>query len=326
MEQVETIQSAAPEASESAASVAQPSAAPEAGGSGDQASPSSKAHINAAMNGFMRGALGVPDPTSKPADDAASGGSAPDGSGDVEAGQAAQQSQRGADGRFVPRRGVPEALRQAEQKLAEVDPVKLREQIRAEIEAEQTQKATQQATAAMSEQAQREAEWFEFANRLPDTDPRLSELMPNDPEGRTVYQWREDRKELIAKYPEADAALRADADRRALMADEQRKAAMRDQIEGLARREGVDSKRWRDLGQGLTWEVMASDLLDAREARVRAELKPKLDRLAELERDMQQYRPQALGATREPLGAGRSSSAAPINQNEAMDRWLRFGA
>ena len=326
MEATETASAAPPEAT--TAPDAQPAVQPEAEESGAPRSvASTRQQMAGAMNAFLRDRT-VPDEasTSKPAEGEATGESALSDDGD----EKPVDPFRGADGRFLPRRAVPEVARQVNERLAAVDPVKLRAEIRAEIVAEQQQATTQQATAAMSEQYRYEAELFDAATRMPDSDTRLSDLVQGDPQGRNLYQWREDRKELIAKYPEAEAAMRADADHRAITQvqawDEERRAAMRQQIHVSAQREGINPQKWLDLGANLTWDVMSKDIADAREARVRAEVKPSLDRLSELERELQQLRPQALGAQRAPVAAGRSSSAAPQSLSDAMNGWLRNGA
>lgn len=315
-----TAVSVAPEEQpQSAPDAQQPAAQPEGGESGPQASAPSRQQISAGMTGWLRGAMGGPDATSKPTDGETAGESAPDPSGVVEAGGATPE--RGPDGRYLPRRAVPEVVRQAEERATAAE--RRAADAEARLSAQQ-QQVTQQATAAMAEQYRQEAELFDAATRMPDTDPRLTELVPNDPQGRSLYQWREDRKELIARYPEAEAALRADADQRASALDEERKSLMRQQIEGVAHREGVDASRWKGRAD-LTWDAIANDLLAAREARVRAEVQPQLDELAALRLEVQQLRPQALGAQRAPVAAGRSSSGVPASVNDAMNGWLRAG-
>ncbi len=288
------------------ADAVQPTDAPPAGESGGQEA-SDPAALSRSMNDFMRGGLGPPDPTSKPDGDAAAGESAPDPSGDVEAGGAPV---RGSDGRFVSRRGVPEAVKSAEERVAELerqlaerDPEKIREQIRNE-----------DAQQAISSRAAEEATLYEEACRMLDTDARLSEPVPGDPDGRNLYQWREDRKELIARYPQAEEAIRSDVERRFQAQWNGVLAAQRADITSVATEYGIDQESWKR--PGTTWASMTRDAVAHATA-------PLQDRIAALERELHNARTSGFGAARAPEAPGRSSAGA---RPSSLNDWLRGGA
>lgn len=313
-----------PTATEAPAQSAQPSAESSSGESGAARSGLADAQLNAAMNGFLRSGKNDEPPTLKPDDASTAGESDTADAVDVKP----ADPLRGTDGRFLPRRAVPEIVQQQQTEvetlraqLAERDPAKLREQHFAEFQQAQQQAQLAQTSTQMADRLRADADLFEAACRMTDSDPRLYEAAPNDPDGRTVYQWREDRKELIARYPEAEQALRAESERSYAQWVEADRAKTREAISASAQREGVDPERWKT--PGVTWDSMAKDLADAREAKVRAELQPQLDELAQLRRDIQQLTPQALGAQRGPATAGRSGEAVSYGFNDAMNAWLR---
>lgn len=303
MEPTENLSSSDTAVLDPPADAAAPSAEPPTGESGAPPEPDA-AQLGRSMNDFMRGVMGQDAPTSKPEDGTATGESAPADAGDVEAGSAPA---RGTDGRFLPRRGIPEAVRSAEEKiadlerqLAERDPEKIREQLRNE-----------DAQQALSSRHIEDAERYEAACRMPDSDPRLMEYVPNDPEGRTLYQWREDRKELIAKYPEAEAAIRASVEQRAQAQWASLLGQQRAEIIGVASELGVDPDRWKQ--PGTTWASMTRDAVSAATA-------PLQDRITALERELHSARTNGLGGARAPVAAGRSSGGA---RPQTMNDWLR---
>lgn len=302
---------------EATPAVAQPSNEASSGESGAARAAQSRQQMSAAMNGFLRSGATDEQPTSKPDDASSAGESTGADALDVKP----ADPFRGQDGRFLPRRAVPEIARQSQDEverlqaeLAARDPAKLREQHWQEFQQWQAQQQMAAVSTQTVDQQRQDAETFEASLRMSDSDPRLYEEAPNDPEGRTLYQWREDRKDLISRYPDAEQAIKAEADFKAT-------SKLREQITASAQREGVDPARWK--AQGVTWDSMAKDLADAREAKVRAEVQPALDELAQLRRDIQQYTPQALGAQRSPVAAGRSGDSVQPHMNQYMDSFLR---
>lgn len=308
---MEATETASQPATAEAAALVQPSAQPEDGESGASRESITRAQVSAGLNDWLRSGGSSEISTSKPSEGAAAGESASADAGDVEAGGAA--SPRGPDGRFLSRRGVPEALRQAEQKLAEVDPARLREQHWQEFQTEQTR---QQEQAQLTELSKTQSANVERYRRLQDTPDHM--LDPGD------YQWREEWKEKLAAFPDIQQFHEIDKVTQIEQSREQDRAHLREQITRSAQREGIDPARWK--ASGVDWDSMSLDLANAREAKVRAEVQPHLDRLADLERELQQLRPQALGAQRAPVAAGRSSSAAPQSENDAFNAWLRNAA
>ena len=210
---------------------------------------------------------------------------------------------RDASGRFVPRRGVPEAIRTAderiadlERQLAERDPATIRQQI-----------LDEQAAAAAGpddeQQARADADRFLSLRDLPDDHPKLVE--------GDNWQWLQEQKKLRADYPKAERALRAWHQKQAEDA-----IASRDQaVLGALRRHvalpGVDEPTFRKLSD---WGDLGDHLYEAGRRSLEPELTSARDRIAELEREQQQARfagPRGLGSARLPIEAGRSAAPAP---------------
>lgn len=295
----------APAATDVAAPGAQPVAQTESGDSGDQPT---LAEQNASINDALRAATGF---TSKPDDTAPDGGSAP--SGDVKP----SGPDRGANGQFVPRRGhaVVEAnqrAEEAERKLAETDPETVRAQVRAEIEAEQQRKADEAAQSALAESEQADVERYERLRDLPS-----SEMSVED------WNWVEERKDLLLKFPAVEKHHRAAVDRKVAALNKQQTAFwadVRGQLAETATRPGVDaaviqtSDRWGDIGD---------HLYEAGRATGRSELADENRRLADENRQLRLQGPRGLAAARTPLEGGRSSAGAPpMDMNERLfGRW-----
>lgn len=280
---------------EAAAPAAEPQSPPPAGESGRPGQPD-RARIDRAMNAFMRGELDPSAVTSKPAEAAAPGEPAPAAeAGDVEAGSAAPE--RGPDGRFLPRRGAAERIAELERQLAERDPERLRQQW-------ETERATREATDADEQQARADAERYERLRDVPDRD-----LSDED------YRWREERKALLAQFPKARQAMRAEAAR----AIEAERLGLLNhvatEISARAAKYGIDPKRWGP-DSGATFGSMADDIAEA----VASPLK---ERIAELERELHAARttgPNGIGTLRVPALNGRSGGAAPAR---TVNDWLR---
>jgi hypothetical protein len=198
-----------------------------------------------------------------------------------------------------------------------------RETLRAEILAEEAQKATSSQTA---QQARADAERFEQACRMGDNDARLSEIVPGT--NLTLYAWREEQKDLRDKYPEAERALRADAERYAgqvAAAERERaereiaagwdriKSDMGDQIAASANLHGVDKEAFK--APGVTWKDMAEQIHAAGAAWKEAELAGRVEKAeaeaASLRQQLKDGNSEGLGSRRAPPVAGRSAGAAP---------------
>jgi hypothetical protein len=272
---------------------------------------------------------------SKPADAEADGESAPQG--DVKPSEG--QRQRDERGRFLQRvvgtpdppppaapdrppdppepnlgrRGAAERIADLERQLAERDP----EKIRAEVLAEQQREAEQ---AAINQKAVQDAERFE---KLRDTPDHL--LSAED------YAWREDQKELIARYPDVRDFLTAQADRvvRSRIEDaEQKQSAFWNDVKGqmarLASRKGVDQSAYGKLGN---FEQMGGHLYDAG-ARSRDDEVVSLERqLREARAELDRHAPingaRGLGSGRSPLPAGRSGGNGTPSPEDQFDAFIR---
>lgn len=265
---------------------AQPAAQPSAGESGRQGPD--RATVSAGMNAFMRGAFGQePAATSKPAETASPG--EPTAQADVEAGS--EPPPRGPDGKFLPRRGVPEVAKQRDA---------LREEVRAELLAEQARSAE---TAKLDELAQTRAadvQRYRKLQEMPDVD-----LSGDD------YTWREDFKAKLALLPEVGALHQTMAEQRFAEQQQAFHADQRQQITQAASEFGADPEAWKQ--QGTTWVSMTRDCVEAVAAPLRS-------RITQLERDLHNARTNGLGAVRVPVAAGRSGSGVP---QKTMNDWLR---
>jgi hypothetical protein len=252
------------------------------------------------MDAFMRGQMGAPVATSKPEDGAPSGEPAPQG--DVEAGRG--QPERGPDGKFLPRRGAAEAVRTAEERvadlerqLAERDPKRLRAQW-------ENERTVQEATQTEADQAKADAERYERLRDIPDRD-----LSDDD------YRWREDQKGLLTQYPKARQAMLAEADRRAEAQTNAWGNAIAAEVQTGAAEFGVDPQVWAP-GTGATWLSMTRDAVAAQTTPLKA-------RIAELERELHSSRtvgPNGFGTVRVPALSGNSGGGT---RSKSMDDWLR---
>lgn len=251
------------------------------------------------MDAFIRG-VARSAPTSKPESGEASGESTADDSAAVEAGRA--QPERGPDGKFVPRRGVPEVAKQ-----------QLREEIRAELLAEQEQARERERVAQLDESERADAERYARLKDLPDDHPLLNE--------GDNYTWLQEYRRVLSLAPKAAKQYRADAEllirsEREQMARDQDgfRATVRTEIAGVAQEFGVNPDTWKQ--PGTTWASMTRDAVRASKAPLEA-------RIAELERELHAARtlgPNGLGSGRAPVPAGRSADGAGPS---SMDDWIR---
>ena len=326
-------------------------AQPAAGGSGGPAdvfaepAPSERSRsisdtIRAAASGVPR-----PAPALKPEATAPDGGSAPQGDVKPSAGEQQQQGAspdapraRDERGRFLQRaaageshqppsapaaqadeaqqqqygrRGAAERITELERQLAERDPEKIRQQVLAELSQQQAQEAVEQ-------KAVKDAERFQ---KLLSTPDHL--LSAED------YQWREEQKELIEKFPDVRDFVYAQADQQIKAAtvdlDQKQQAFWSDlkgQMGRLASLKGVDAQAYARLGR---FDQMGRHLYDAG-ARSRddevADLQRQLrEKDAELERHAPLNGARGFGSGRAPVAAGRSGSGLPsTDMNETFRR------
>jgi hypothetical protein len=196
-----------------------------------------------------------------------------------------------------------ERIAELERRLAERDP----EKIRADVEAELANQREQQ---ALDAQEASDAERYRRLLETPD-----AELSGED------YQWREERKQLLAAYPRA-RKLSADlleAERRSLAADfEGRREAfisnLAGQLERTASKPGVDAdfvRKTADLGLigDHLWEAGARSR-DAEVERLRAELA--------------EHKLAGLGSARTGLaGGGSAVGAPPVDEADVMNGLIR---
>ena len=274
---------------ESTDDVAQPSAQLEAGAPGG--SVLDRAAMNVAMNDFMRGMIGNDSSTLKPAEAAASGEPAP--SGDVEAGSTPE---RGPDGRFLSRRGVPEVAR-------------LREEIRSEILAEQAQAADTAKLGALEQT--RAADVAKYRRLIETPDDELWRDAPDD------YQWREEFKARLRAYPEVEQLHKTLAEQEITTRWDRIRSDISQQMARLSAKPGVDAEAYRrlpDFGQ------MGDHLYEAGGRARQPEIDQRDTRIAALERELHAVRTSSLGAARAPVDPGRSSAGRPV---QTMNDWLR---
>ena len=307
------VQISTPASADDSASTGAAIVQPPDGGSGSQPEQPDREAESAYVNDVFRQAAHARS-TLKPSEVEPDGGSAPEG--DVKPSEQGQPV-RDQLGRFIPRRGVAEAVRTAEERaadlerqLAERDPDKIREQAIADYKAEQLQASE---NAKLDEIAQTQAATVKRYRELCDT-PDL-DISPED------YQWREDYKERLKAYPEvqqfheAAAQLQIEAERTAFLGD------LRSQITETASLPGVNAELFKK--PGTTWLDMGKHLYEAGQS-VSAR------RIAELEAENRQLKlsgPRGLGAVRAPMGAGRSSpGSAPLDENTYMNNLFRGAA
>lgn len=281
-------------------------------GDSEGSQPPSLEEQNAYVNQVFR-QVGRAITTSKPSAAEPSGESAPQGDVKPDEGQPARDPM----GRFIPRRGVPEAVRTAEQRaadlerqLAERDPVKIREQAIADFKAEQAAAAE---SAKLDEIAQTQAATVQRYRTLLEVPDH--EISPED------YQWREDYKEKLRQYPEVQQHFQTEAQ---LQVQQERDAFLgvqRQQLQSVASLPGVDAAQIKKLAD---YGEIGRHLYEAGKAQGEAPLRT---RIAELENELTQYRvsgSRGLGAQREPVPAGRSGGGAPpLNENTYMNNLFR---
>jgi hypothetical protein len=311
-EEITTVESGAPEQAPAA-----PAAEDWAGGSGEL----SKAARNAGINAWIRG--GEAEPTSKPAESAPAEGSTPaenGQTGDVKPAERVADPLRESMTRSgVPRRGVPRAVETAEQKaaaleakLAEMDPEKLRQQVRAEIAAEQAQQAEAAKLDDLSKSQRANVERYRKLVETPD-----AQLSHED------YAWREEFKEKLAAFPEVQQFHTAQVAMQIEAAGKAQEQALRTALQRHVSKPGVDPDTFRKLGE---WGALGDHLYEAGGKARQPEIDQRDARIAELEGTIRQLTVSGnggLGAGRSLAPAGRSSSVIPKDGNAAMNDWLR---
>lgn len=277
---------------------AQPAAASPSGEPGADQQPS-----NDVVNDAFRARAG--QPTSKPLDAAPVGEST--AQADV---KPTEPAPRGADGKFLPRRGAPEAVRTAEERvadlerqLAERDPVKLRDQVRAEILAESE-------AAQASDQERADIERYQRLLSTPD-----AELSGED------YQWREDRKELLAKYPHVEKHYQSFAQTQIDDGWKRIKSDIGQKMAVHASKPGVDADAFSKLDD---WGEIGEHLYHAGARAMEGDLRPQLEaanaRIQELEQQYRYSGTGGLGSARGAVPAGRSPSVPPPTVNDLFRR------
>lgn len=279
----------------------QPAAQPAAGESGRQ-EPDPTA-LARGMNDFMRGEMGAPVATSKPAEADASGESAPTDAGDVEA--EGEPPPRGPDGKFLPRRGVPKAVEEAQARIADLE--------RQLADRDPSKVAEREALEALEQSERADAERYRELNDLPDDHPKLAE--------GDNWSFLQEYKRVLALSPKAAKQHRAlyEIEREQLTKGQEKfRTGVRDEILTGAREFGVDPKNWMGDEGDATWLSMTRDAVAAKTAPLQA-------RIAELERELHSARtvgPNGLGSVRAPAAAGRSSAGPPPR---TMNDILRYG-
>ena len=258
-------------------------------------------------------------PTSKPEPSTAAGESTPtDNRGDVKP-AAKPDPFRDPAGRFVPRRGVPEAVKSAEQrateaeaKLALNDPEQIKAQVRAEIEAERVQQAEQ---AKLTELSQTQKANVERYRRLVETPD--AQLSADD------YTWREEFKEKLSAFPEVRDFHQTDAELRIQAASDAHNQALHGALTRHVTLPGVDADTFRKLND---WGSIGDHLYQAGARAQQPEIEKRDARIRELEGRVRQLTVSGnggLGAGRDLAPAGRSSSVVPRDGNSTMNAWLR---
>jgi hypothetical protein len=311
-EEITTVESAAPDQTPAA-----PAAEDWPGGSGEP----SKAARNAGINAWIRG--GEAEPTLKPAESAPAEGSTPADNGqtgDVKPAERAVDPLRESMTRGgVPRRGVLKAAETAEQKaavleakLAEMDPAKIEEQVRAKIAAEQAQQAEAAKLDDLSKSQRANVEKYRRLNDLPDW-----KLEKDDRDWLNEFKDKLDLLPEVREFHQTDAEMRIEA---AAKAQEQ---ALRTALQRHVSKPGVDPDTFRKLGE---WGALGDHLYDAGGKARQPEIDQRDARIAELEGTIRQLTVSGnggLGAGRDLAPAGRSSSVIPKDGNAAMNDWLR---
>lgn len=196
---------------------------------------------------------------------------------------------------------------------------------RARIEREREAATTRETQEALARRSREDAERFEAACRMPDSDPRLGETVPGT--DQTLYEWREAQKERLVHYPEVERHYQAVAEQRIEQARAQDRAelsALQDkfwadvakELDGVVGLPGVDKTA---LGKAASFaereRLIHAGGAASRDAEVAA-LTEKLDKatqtIAQQEDDIRDLKlggPRGLAARRSPVEGGRSGAA-----------------
>lgn len=205
------------------------------------------------------------------------------------------------------RRAAEDAARiaQLEAQLAERDPDKIREQLRSEL-------ANEQAQQAIGDAGRADAERY---RRLCDTPDH--QLSGED------YQWREDRKDLLARYPDVRKHYEG-----MVASERQAMATERDQVQRAF---------WADVYRQLEPTLALPGLSDEQKAQLkkaswseqiqihRAAERALVDHeMAALKKELEETKRSALASIRVPATPGTSSGSGGLaSENEMMNGLFR---
>lgn len=221
-----------------------------------------------------------------------------------------------------------EAAVEAEKQAREDAIKQARDEARAEAERERAEAAEREQQESLSRKHLEDVERFQRLMRLPDAD-----LSDDD------YRWREEQKQLLAKYPEAERfhmALAQESVKTEREALEKDRIAfwdgVRDQLGAAAKLPHVDPKALLANAETPldTWDKMAGYYHAAGAAWKDAEYAPKLsaaeEKIAHLEdeiKDLKVVGPRGLGSGRAPVTGGRSAASERDTSSFDPDRGWR---
>jgi hypothetical protein len=232
--------------------------------------------------------------------------------------------------------GTPPTKLSRRQQAAEESRQRI-QQLEAERDQAREQGRAEAREALAREQAERQAQEQQASvsrAHLADVE-RLQRLL-RTPDGQLTaedYAWREDQKELLARYPDAERHFAAERDH-AITVERQRQAAERTAfLDGIVAQlrasEALPGVSHDDLKADAptpldSWDKMAAYFHAAGASSTASELQPKLDQALEtIERqaaeikDLRLVGPRGLGAARAPVSGG--TSAGTENGSSSFD-------
>lgn len=192
----------------------------------------------------------------------------------------------------------------------EADLQRARDEARASYEADRTRQQTEAEQRAIAAQETADVERYERLRDLPS-----SEMSAED------WNWVEERKETLKKFPTVEAHHRTQATRfvdSKLAELNQKQGAfwidVKSQMADAATRNGLDPKDWEK--PGVTWNAIGLAIEQATEARVTervtASLKGEVDaaraEVLKVRKELQDANDQLLSLTKAPRSAGRSQT------------------